>query len=300
MILINLKRNGMKRRTRRLIGLSIVTFIGLGITLMFTDIDPLAASNRVGVIEVQGTISDAKDFIKNIKELREDDRVRCILIRIDSPGGGVGPSQEMYREIERTIEEKPVVASLGSIAASGGYYIAAPTSHIVANPGTVTGSIGVISYFPNLQQIFDKIGYSMVIIKSGQYKDIGNPARQMTSEEVALLQATINETYAQFVRDVAKGRKLSEEKVREFADGRIFTGEAALRLGLVDTLGNFEDAVLKAASLGKIEGKPEVIVVKKKKRSLLDLFLGEDVSSRLSQFLNGPTNMLRYQVPFSL
>lgn len=290
----------MKRSTRWMISLSIVTFIGLVIALFITDIEPLTESNRIGVIEVRGTISDAQEFIKSIKELREDDRVRAILIRVDSPGGGVGPSQEMYREIVRTIETKPVVVSLGSIAASGGYYIAAPGSHIVANPGTVTGSIGVISYFPNLQGLFDKIGYSMVIIKSGQYKDIGNPARDMTTEERALLQDTIDETYVQFVRDIALARKLPEEKVREFADGRIFTGETALHLGLVDSLGNYEDAVRKAASLGKIEGDPKVIIVKKKKRSLLDLFLGEDVSSQLSQFLNGPMNMLRYQVPFTL
>jgi protease-4 len=199
----------------------------------------------------------------------------------------------------RTTKEKKVVVSLGSIAASGGYYIAAPASYIFANPGTVTGSIGVISYFPNLQGLFDKIGYTMVTIKSGQFKDIGNPARPMTPEEAALLQSTIDETYAQFVRAVAEGRNLPDEKVREFADGRIFTGETALRLGLVDELGNYEDAVQKAASLGNIEGKPQVIIIKKEKRSILSFFLGEDVSSHLNNFLDGPLHMLRYQVPFS-
>ena len=253
--------------------------------------------NRVGLIEVKGAIISSQDTVKQIKDWRKDPSIKAIVIRIDSPGGAVGPSQEIYREIRRTIGTKPVVVSMGSVAASGGYYIASAANYIVANPGTITGSIGVIIHFPNLRELFGKIGYQMVTIKSGQFKDIGNPAREMTPEEKELLQATIDETYHQFVRDVALARNLSEDRVREVADGRIIMGEKALALKLVDQLGNFEDAVAKAGELAKIEGEPEVVKVKKAKFSVLDFVLGGDASERMSDIIYGSSAFVRYQLP---
>lgn len=229
-----------------------------------SDLNFFAKPNQIAVIEIRGLIDDAQETQKALKKYREDDNVKAILVRIESPGGGIGPSQEIVRELRRTSKEKPVVASLGGIAASGGYYIASAANRIIANPGTITGSIGVILSFPNLKELFDKVGYYTNVIKSGPFKDVGNPGREMTPEERALLQETIDEAYGQFVKDVALGRNLPEEKVRQIADGRIILGETAQKLGLVDALGNFQDAVDAAASLGKIEGKPEIIYHKKK------------------------------------
>ena len=210
----------------------------------------------------------------------------------------MGPSQEIYREIKAcTIDTKPVVASMGSIAASGGYYIASAASYIVANPGTITGSIGVIINFPNMKELFGKIGYQMTTIKSGQFKDIGNIARDMTPEEKELLQATIDETYRQFVRDVAAGRHLPEDDVRKVADGRIIMGEKALEIKLVDQLGNFEDAVTKAGELAKISGEPNIVKAKKKKLSLLDLIIGSDVGDRVSDLIFDSSAFVRYELP---
>lgn len=270
---------------------------GLAAWVIGPDSHFLASPNSIGVIEIRGLIDDVQETLKAIKEYRKDKNIKAILLRIDSPGGGVGPSQELYREVRRTVSEKPVVASLGGIAASGGYYIASATTRIISNPGTITGSIGVIIYFPNMQGLFDKIGYSTVTIKSGQFKDIGNPNREMTPEEKKLIQGTIDEAYGQFVQDVARGRSLPEEKVRKVADGRIIMGQTAQALGLVDELGNYQDAIDVAAKLGKIAGEPDLIHFKKKKRSVLDFLLGTDVSERVSTLLGGSGSYLRYQLP---
>jgi protease IV len=287
----------MKRRILWLLGLSFVTFLIFFIWVSTSDSDFMASPNRIGVVEVRGAISNSQETVKAIKDFRRNENVKAILVRVESPGGGIGPSQEIYRELRRTIQQKPVVTSMGSIAASGGYYIAAGSTHIVANPGTITGSIGVISYFPHLREVFDKIGFGYTIIKSGQYKDIGNPGRDMTPEERALLQGTIDEAFRQFVVDVATGRNLPEEKVREVADGRIIMGQNALQFGLVDELGNFEDAVNAAALLGKIEGEPQLVYAKKKRASLVDLLIGSDVSEKVNSYLDGSINPLRFQVP---
>jgi len=280
-----------------MIGLFLVVFVTFLVWLMTPDWQFLASPNRVGVIEIRGLIESVQDSLKAFREFRKDANVKCILLRIESPGGGIGASQELYREVKRTTEVKPVVASLGGIAASGGYYIASAASRIVANPGTITGSIGVISYFPNLRELLEKIGITAVIIKSGRFKDIGNPDREMTQEERELLQGTMDEAHRQFIRDVALGRNLPEEKIREIADGRIIMGERAQQLGLVDELGNFEDAVKASAVLGKIEEEPELVYAKKKKSSLLDLLLGSGMSETVDALLSGSLNFLRYQAP---
>lgn len=264
---------------------------------LISGVDYPVKGNRVGQIDIKGTIIGSQETLKQLKEFRKQSSIKAILVRIESPGGAVGPSQEIYREIRRTAQTKPVVASLGSVAASGGYYIASAANHVVCNPGTITGSIGVIIHLPNLKELFGKIGYQTTTIKSGQFKDIGNPSREMTPEEKELLQTTIDETYRQFVRDVALGRNLPEEDVRKIADGRVIMGEKALALKLVDQLGNFEDAVAKAGELAKIEGEPELQKAKKSKTSYLDLLLGSDVSERLSDLLYDSSACVRYELP---
>jgi len=280
-----------------LLGVVIGVVLTGVIVWLVSGVDLSVKGNRVGLIDIKGTIINSQDTLKQITDFRKESSIKAIVLRIDSPGGSVGPSQEIYREIRRTAQSKPVVASMGSVAASGGYYIASAASYIVANPGTITGSIGVIIHLPNLRELFGKIGYQMTTIKSGQFKDIGNPAREMTPEEKELLQATIDETYHQFVRDVALARNLSEDRVREVADGRIIMGEKALALKLVDQLGNFEDAVAKAGELAKIEGEPEVVKAKKSKFSLLDFVLGSDASERMSDIIYGSSAFVRYQLP---
>lgn len=288
----------MRRFFLFLLSLFMVMVIIFIAWLMSPDFQLFSGPNRIGVLEVRGVIDNVQDALKALKEFRQDENIKAVLVRIDSPGGGIGASQELYREIRRTMEEKPVVASLGGIAASGGYYIASAASRVIANPGTITGSIGVISYFPNLRELFEKVGFSAVIIKSGQFKDTGNPGREMTQEEKTLLQTTMDQAHNQFIRDVARGRNLPEAKVREIADGRILMGESAQQLGLVDELGNFEDAVQASAKLGKIEGEPDLLYAKKKKRSLLDYLLGSEVSEQLDGLVTGSPNILRYQASY--
>ena len=238
---------------------------------------------KVGVVEIKGVIADAKGTVLQLKRFRKNKDVKAIVLRIDSPGGGVGPSQEIYAEVKKTTRTKKVVASMGAIAASGGYYVAAAADHVVANPGTITGSIGVLMEFPNMEELFKKIGLSAVVLKSGDYKDTGSPLRKMTPKERELLQGFIDNVHQQFVTAVAEGRKMSEESVRAIADGRILSGEQAQKLGLLDSLGNMEDAIVIAAELGGIKGEPSVVYAEKKKFSILELILGSKLAGALDR-----------------
>lgn len=225
--------------------------------------------DKVGVIEINGVLTDAKNTITDLKQFCEDDSIKAIVVRIDSPGGAVGPSQEIYREIQKTIKTKKVIASLGTIAASGGYYIAAGTEGIIANPGTITGSIGVIMGYTNFQQILQKIGLVPIVFKSGAYKDMGSPVRDMTEQEKKILQDFVDKIHGQFVRDVALGRNKKPEEISRLADGRIYTGEEARTLGLVDRLGNLNDSIEWAGRLGGIQGKVSAVYAREKKFPLL-------------------------------
>ncbi|MEE9401950.1 MAG: signal peptide peptidase SppA [Desulfobacteria bacterium] len=238
---------------------------------------------KVGVVEIKGVIADAKETVLQLKRFRKNKDVKAIVLRIDSPGGGVGPSQEIYAEVKKTTRTKKVVASMGAIAASGGYYVAAAADHLVANPGTITGSIGVLMEFANMEELFKKIGLSAVVLKSGDYKDTGSPLRKMTPKERELLQGFIDNVHQQFVTAVAEGRKMSEESVRAIADGRILSGEQAQKLGLLDSLGNMEDAIVIAAELGGIKGEPSVVYAEKKKFSILELILGSKLAGALDR-----------------
>ncbi|MFW8600037.1 signal peptide peptidase SppA [Desulfobacterota bacterium M19] len=237
-------------------------------------------ANAIGVLRLQGVIMDADKSIRILTDFRRNSHIKAVVVRIDSPGGAVGASQEIYDEIRRTARVKPVVASMQSVAASGAYYAALGASRIVADPGTITGSIGVIIKFPNLKKIFDRIGYKTEVIKSGINKDIGSMSRNMTPEERQLIQKMIDNVLKQFIRAVAQSRHLTVAKVKKIADGRVFSGEQALELGLLDKLGNFTTAVEMAAKLGGITIKnPPLIYPEDNKFNLLRYF--SDMKSQL-------------------
>ena len=244
---------------------------------------PLQFGDKIAIVEVKGVITQSSGVIEDIHQYLADDGVKAIILRVDSPGGGVGPSQEIYGEILKAKRKKKIITSMGSVAASGGYYVACASDLIVANPGTITGSIGVIMQFSNFEELLKKIGIKGVVIKSGEHKDIGSPLREMTPEEKKIMQDTLDNVHQQFIQAVAKGRKLDPAKVVPIADGRIMTGEQAQQLGLVDKLGNLQDAIDEASKLVGIQGKPQ-IVYPKKKLSLWELLMREMVSSLIEAF----------------
>lgn len=268
---------------------SITAAAILGITLLIligTKSSDLKFGEKVGIIEITGIITDSKSVIHNLKRFREDNSIKAIVLRIDSPGGGVGPAQEIFREIRKTVGVKKIVASMGAVAASGGYYIAAGTDGIVANPGTITGSIGVIIRFANFEDLLSKIGLTPVVVKSGEYKDTGSPVRKMTKEERKILQNFVNQIHKQFIIAVAEGRNMDQSKVEPLADGRIFTGEEAKNLGLIDRIGNLEDAVEWAGRMAGIEGKISAVYARKKKLP----FLKYIIDSTLKDLVNNISN----------
>ena len=220
----------------------------------------LPGGGRIARVDIKGPILDSDHTIELLKAYAKDDRVKAIVVRLDSPGGEVAPSQEIYGQI-RTIRKagKLVVASMGGIAASGAYYIACATEKIYANPGTITGSIGVIAQFPNVQELVAKVGLKVATIKSGEHKDIGSPFRELSPKERKLLQGVIDDVYQQFLDAVIEGRNLDPKEVRRIADGRIFSGRQAKAMGLVDELGTLEEAIAATAKAVGIEGEPTVV-----------------------------------------
>jgi len=241
---------------------------------------------KVGVIEINGIIADSKNVLNYLKRFREDNAIKAIVVRVDSPGGAVGPSQEIFREIRKTSATKKVVASMGTIATSGGYYIAAGANGIVANPGTITGSIGVIMGFTNYEELLHKIGLVPIVVKSGEYKDIGSPVREMKPEEKEILQEFAKKIHRQFIEDIVDGRKMDMEKVESLADGRIFTGKESIKFGLVDRLGNLEDAIEWAGQLGGIKGKIATVYAKEKKFSLLKYITDSSAETLFNNILD--------------
>ena len=231
-----------------------------------------ALGDKVGVIEMTGVITSATDILEDLRDFREDSAIKAIVLRIDSPGGSVAPSQEIHDAVKKTAELKPVVVSMGSVTASGGYYIAVAGQQIVANPGTLTGSIGVIMEFANYEELLKKIGWQNIVVKSGRFKDIGSPNRAMSDADRQLLQMMIDDVQSQFVSAVAQGRHLSLEKVREVADGRVMTGRQALAAGLVDKLGGLETAIDLAAELAGIDD-PKVVYPPEPPTKLIDYFM---------------------------
>src|SRR5208337_268147 len=239
------------------------------------------SQEKVGVVEIKGIISDSRTTIKQLDSFRDDANIKAIVLRINSPGGAVGPSQEILREVEKAREKKKVVASLGTLAASGGYYIACGADLIMANRGTATGSIGVIMQFTNVEGLTKKIGLDFFTLKSGRYKDVGSPFRPMTPEEKEYMQHLLDNIYQQFLSDVSRNRKIPLEKLRPLAEGKIYTGEEARQLGLVDVFGNLEDATEKAGRLGGIRGKVEA-AYPPKESTLLRYLVGDDTEETLT------------------
>lgn len=255
----------------------------------------LSFGDRIGVIPIEGSITDPEPIVSQLVNFRKNRRIKAIILRINSPGGGVGPSQEIYREVRKTIKTKKVITSMGSLAASGGYYIASATNKIVANPGTITGSISVIMEFIQLEDLLKKVGVSLEVLKSGEFKDIGSPHRKMSEREKELIKDLISDIQKQFVNAVARGRGLSEEKVQEIADGRIFSGAQAKELGLVDLLGNFQDAVDLAKKMTGIKGDATLVYPKREKLKLWDFIFQDITKACYNAFMNYLNTSIEYR-----
>ncbi len=233
---------------------------------------------RIGVVEVSGMLTSSEPTVKQLIAFKDDDSIKAVILRVDSPGGAVAPSQEIHDEVSRLAETKPVVVSMASVAASGGYYVSIPAQRIFANPGTITGSIGVIMQVTNFQELYGKLGLKNQVVKSGEHKDLGSPLRPMTPEDRQILQGVIDDVYDQFVTTVSNDRKLPLDKVKLLADGRIFTGRQAKEAGLVDELGGLRDAIRVAADLAGIVGEPKLVYPPKDKESFLKYFIEESAS----------------------
>jgi protease-4 len=254
------------------------------------------SADQVAVLDLQGIILDAKDFTDQLKQYGNRSGVRAVVLRINSPGGGVAASQEMYEAVRKFRAEtrKKVVVSMSSVAASGGYYVACAADKIYANPGSITGSIGVIAEWFNYGDLLRWAKMEDIVIKSGTLKDAGSPTRPLTESERAYFQGLIDNMYNQFVSAVAAGRKMKDDSVRKLADGRVYTGQEAKQNGLVDELGTLQDAIAAAAKMAGVSGEPRVITPPKKQVSLLDLLLG-DSRSLLSLNKDRSESQIRFQ-----
>ncbi|MEN6615951.1 MAG: signal peptide peptidase SppA [Syntrophorhabdus sp.] len=239
----------------------IVAFLGL--VVLLSAIFGSMGGGKIGVVEIEGTITDMKDVMADIVRFKEDDSIKGVIVRINSPGGAVGPTQEASEELKKLKAVKKVYVSMGSVCASGGYYIAAVGEKIWANPSTITGSIGVIMQQTVVEDLMKKIGVQANTLKAGAMKDVGSPFRKMTDEERKYLQNIIDSIHEQFIKDVAAGRKMNMEKTRELADGRIFTGLQAKEAGLIDFIGTFYDTVDAMKKTVGIKGKPDLVYGKR-------------------------------------
>ncbi len=258
--------------------IGILLFCENGIVCSFS-------SKKIGIIEINGNISTSDNILRSIEDFRYNNLIKAIILRVESPGGAVGASQEIYREIVKTTAIKPVICSMGCIAASGGYYVSSPCSVIVANPGTLTGSIGVLTTIPDASELCKKIGIKLQTFTSGKAKAIGQIDRPITSVEEKMIKILLVENHRQFVLDIALGRNLPLETIRKISDGRVITGIQAKKIGLVDEIGNFNDAVQLATKLAFINGKPELITLKECKKNLIDIFLKKQYMSDISNFI---------------
>ncbi len=256
----------------------------------------LRSKGKIAVIEIEGIIAQSRSTIDTLYEYKNNPNIKAIILRIDSPGGGVGPSQEIYSELMKLKGSKLMVASMGSVAASGGYYIACAADTIFANPGTITGSIGVIIEFANMKDLLEKIGLKSVVIKSGKYKDILSPTRELKTDEKALIQSVIDSIHGQFIAAVARGRNLPKEKVSAIADGRIFSGEQAQESALVDELGTLKDAIAFAAEKTGLNADSDVIYPEKKRPSILEYIL-DTTTSKITNILLQDRTTARFILP---
>jgi len=263
-----------------IIGLSILSAFLMG--LLNRGSSGIFADDTLGLLKVEGVIVDVDWYMEQVEILRLDSSVRAVVLRINSPGGAVAPTQELYDELLKLRDEKPLVVSMGTVAASGGYYLSSAADWIVCNPGTLTGSVGVIMQFTNLEEMFGKIGVRGEVVKSGEFKDMGTPYREMTQRERDLLTDMVMDIREQFVEAVVDGRQLEYDKVNPYFDGRVFSGRQALEIGLVDELGNVNVALEKAAEMAGLEQVPsEIVQPEKREPGLFSLLFGYSFSDRI-------------------
>ena len=255
------------------VGTIALAFIVVNMAMSGDDMNIASLGGHVGLVELVGEITESETVVDQLDRMQRDPSVKAVVLRVDSPGGGVAASQEIYDAVQRVKDEgKPVIASMGGVAASGGYYVACAADSIIANPGTLTGSIGVIMSFPNTEELFRKVGVHFETIKTGKFKDVGSMWRPMTDEERTLLQGVLGNVYDQFIDAIVDGRGMKKEDILPYADGRIFSGDQALEYGFVDKLGSLEDAIEMASSMVKIEGRPSVVRKERRRVSLFDFF----------------------------
>ncbi|MBN2035412.1 MAG: signal peptide peptidase SppA [Chitinispirillaceae bacterium] len=283
----------MKTVQKFLIASILVLPVLIGIAMLFQSTGQTGRSSfsgsfpfkRIGLVEIKGTIYESDEYVRQLRTFRLDNSIAGVILRIDSPGGAVAPAQEIYGEIKKYREiHKPVVVSMGTVAASGGYYIAAPATRIFADPGTLTGSIGVIFTLPLYQELSKKIGVEFRILKAGALKDAGSPYRDMQKSEKELLEGLLEDTHEQFIDDVARGRAMSRDTLEQYADGRVLSGRQACQAGLVDTLGGFEDAAEWIRNFTGLSSGAKIVRKKTTPSRILDWF--EDESSKLFPFLH--------------
>lgn len=300
----------MSKTAKWVVGIiaGLIAFSGLVVLLLVLsfvsdrEFDESASTSgeKVALIELKEPIISSEETVRQFKKYRENKSVKAIVFRVESPGGGVAASQEIYEEVKKTRDSgKPVVVSMGSVAASGGYYVACGANKIVANPGTLTGSIGVIFQYLHVTELLDKIGVDATTYKTGKYKDAGSPFRKPSADDKKFFDQLLADVYEQFVDVVVAERKLDRRIVVKYADGRVFTGRQALAWGFVDTLGTLEDAVAIAGDLGKIEGKPKV-VKERKRRSLWETVLGEafsDFGALRDELIRQPIVQYKMTIP---
>lgn len=286
-----------------LAGIVILFAVGFVVTLVFAlrgEQSELFRSDRIALLTLDGVIANDADFLRDLKRFRDDRSVRGIVVHVDSPGGAVAPSQSIYQELRKAREEgMPVIASIGSIGASGGYYIALAADSILAMPGSITGSVGVIMQFPNVEDLFERVGVSMDVVKSSDLKDLGSPFRDMSGSERDVLQALVSDVYEQFVEVVVAERGMDEGTVRGLADGRILSGRQALQVGLVDGHGNLPDAIAMAGRMAGLGDDPAIVRPPRPRPSMFELLVSraagsvfDGIGARVSEPFRGP--QLRY------
>lgn len=254
----------------------ILFFIFISLLFISPEGDFMTSQDKVACVELYGPILNSKDIVSQLKKYRKNKSINAVVLRIESPGGTIGASQEIYEEVKKIRESgKIIVASLGNVAASGGYYVACGADKIVANPGTVTGSIGVIAEFFNISELADKFGIKFETVKSGKFKDSGSPFRTLTTEERKYFQKLIDDSFQQFVEVVHQEREIDKEKLLKIADGRIFTGQQAKELNLVDELGSYEDAISLTIKMAGISEDARIIREKRKIFNIFDILFGD-------------------------
>ncbi|MBV6478973.1 MAG: hypothetical protein HGGPFJEG_01733 [Ignavibacteria bacterium] len=249
-----------------------------------------SGSGKIAVVDLNFTIFTSEPIVRQFKKFGEDKSIKAIILHVNSPGGGVAASQEMYEAIKKVRDSgKPVITSVASLGASGAYYAACGGNIIVANQGSLVGSIGVIMNLMNFREMAEKLGISETIIKSGELKDAGNPLKELSENDRKYFQDIVDNSYSQFLKVVSDNRKIEIEKLKEYANGRVFTGLQAKEIGLIDSIGTFEDALRIAGNMAGIEGEPSIIREKERRNlieRILDTFSDNNLKSIKDDFKN--------------